>query len=328
MALLGGLTGVVGATVDTVVDIIDDSLHVDVDVGTDANSDTGDDVTVGLGHGDNSDNSDSVGSGVDNGDGSSGSNGSGANGGSPDSGVTGDRGFGSNEANSGNSADADGDGDSIVTRNTVNQIDRDAVANGDHKIFSFTIVNNQITQVFEIVNGVLQPQFINENVDYSLDGSDVIRTELKFFGDEKIRMSEVGDDGEYTRVSEQWSISPNESKSVKPVITDLLNYFPTDNNDLLVVRGGEKISGKGGADNFVVREAGHHYITDFNSQEGDMLIFDTSLGLRSIEQLGRFVSKIYYEDQDLIVNFGAVASITLVGVGTELISLDALSVLS
>ncbi|HNP27094.1 MAG TPA: hypothetical protein PKM20_10165 [Nitrosomonas sp.] len=326
MALLGGLTGVVGATVDTVVDIIDDSLHVDVDVGTDANSDTGDDVTVGLGHGDNSDNSDSVGSGVDNGDGSSGSNGSGANGGSPDSGVTGDRGFSSNEANSGNSADADGD--SIVTRNAVNQIDRDAVANGDHKIFSFTIVNNQITQVFEIVNGVLQPQFINENVDYSLDGSDVIRTELKFFGDEKIRMSEVGDDGEYTRVSEQWSISPNESKSVKPVITDLLNYFPTDNNDLLVVRGGEKISGKGGADNFVVREAGHHYITDFNSQEGDMLIFDTSLGLRSIEQLGRFVSKIYYEDQDLIVNFGAVASITLVGVGTELISLDALSVLS
>lgn len=104
--------------------------------------------------------------------------------------------------------------------------------------------------------------------------------------------------------------------------------MPTDDDDFLAVREGELTLGGSGADSFVFRAAGHLRIGDFNASEGDMLVFDTALGLVSKEHLGSLITEIFTNEDSLVFSFGEDVSIALVGVTLDTISWDNVIVLS
>jgi len=201
----------------------------------------------------------------------------------------------------------------------------------EHKAFKFTIVDGKVTEVFEQKDGALKPKSINDDGSetYTVDGSQVVRTEIKPFGTEITHYADADGDGLYSRVSEQW-------QSTTGTLDDRhhfrfegdLSFSPSDGDDHIAVRGGEDSFGGHGADDFVIREAAHLRIEDFHSSEHDSLKFDTGLGLTSVDHLKSFVTDAHYEGADLIVNFGSNVSITLVGVPPGQISWDDVSVLS
>ncbi len=204
-------------------------------------------------------------------------------------------------------------------------------SSGHHKIFKFTIENGQVTAVFELKDGVLEPKSLDDNgrKSYSVDGVDVIRTEIKPFGAEITRYSDADGDGLYLRISEQWQVSPNTSgNGIIPRVTDSISYSHTDGDDFIAVRGEEDCHGGNGADDFIFREAEHLRIQDFRSEDGDMLVFDTGLGLTSREHLASYITDSHQDGQNFIVNFGSDVSITLVGVQPDQISWDDISVFS
>lgn len=199
----------------------------------------------------------------------------------------------------------------------------------EHKAFKFDIVNGEVTAVFELDNGVWEPKSIDDggSETYTVDGTDVVRTEVKPFGTEITRYSDTDLDGVYLRTSEQWQVSPDAS-GIVPQLHETLRFSPTDDDDFIAVRGGEDCFGGHGADDFVVREAAHLRIDDFNSLENDSLVFDTGLGLTSQAQLASFVTGFRHDGQNFIVDFGPDVSISLVGVQPDQISWDDVSVLS
>ena len=200
---------------------------------------------------------------------------------------------------------------------------------GEHKAFQFTIVDGQVTEVFEIENGVPEPESIDENETYTVDSDGVVtRTEVEPFGTEITRYADIDGDTFYNRISEQFlANSPNGPFKFE---NDLF-YSPTDGDDLIAVRGEEDCQGGNGADQFVFREAAHLRIGDFSSSTGDSLVFDTGLGLTSIEQLQGFVTGTHQDGENFVVDFGPDVSITFVGVQADQpgqISWDDVSVLS
>lgn len=200
---------------------------------------------------------------------------------------------------------------------------------GNHKAFKFEIANGQVVAVYELKDGELKPKSLTDNgrKSYTVDGNDVIRTEIKPFGTEITRYSDDNGDGIYIRTSEQWQVSSN-SNGVVPKFTDIIHFSHSSGDDNIAVRSGEDCRGGNGADDFIVREAAHLRIDDFSSQQGDMLVFDTGLGLTSRDHLANYVTGAQYEGQNLIVNFGSDVSITLVGVQADQISWNDVSVLS
>jgi len=208
----------------------------------------------------------------------------------------------------------------------------DSSSSDSHKSFKFDIVSGKVTAVFELDDdGVWKSKSIDDDGSetYTVEGSGVVRTEVKPFGTETTHYADVDADGVYLRVSEQWQSSsgaPDDGHHFK--FEDDLSFSPSDGDDHIAVRGGEDCHGGHGADDFVIREAAHLRIADFNSLEHDSLKFDTGLGLTSVDHLRSFVTDAHYEGQDLIVNFGPDVSITLVGVPPGQISWDDVSVLS
>ncbi len=207
----------------------------------------------------------------------------------------------------------------------------DSSSSDSHKSFKFNIVGGKVTAAFELDDGVWKSKSIDDDGSetYDIVGSEVIRTEVKPFGTEITRYADVDGDTVYLRVSEQWKSSsgaPDDGHHFK--FEDSLSFSPSDNDDNIAVRGGEDCHGGHGADDFVIREAAHLRIGDFNSSEDDFIIFDTGLGLASIPQLASFVTDVHHDGQDFIVHFGDDVSITLVGVQPDQISWDDVSVLS
>ncbi|AEJ03025.1 hypothetical protein Nit79A3_3294 [Nitrosomonas sp. Is79A3] len=202
----------------------------------------------------------------------------------------------------------------------------------DHKAFKFTIVDGKVTEVFEQDDGSWKSKSIDDDGSetYTVEGSEVIRTEVKPFGTETTHYADMDADGVYLRVSEQWQISPDAPPDGHHFkFEDDLSFSPSDGDDHIAVRGGEDCHGGNGADDFVIREAAHLRIADFNSLEDhDTLVFDTGLGLTSIAQLASFVTDAHHDGQDFIVHFGDDVSITLVGVQPDQISWDDVSVMS
>jgi|CXWL01.1.fsa_nt_gi hypothetical protein len=200
----------------------------------------------------------------------------------------------------------------------------------EHKAFKFTIVNGQVTEVFELKNGILEPKSIDDDGSetYTVEGTEVVRTEVEPFGIEITRYADVDGDGFYNRISEQWQSSPDAPGSGHFKFEDNLRFSPSDGDDNIAVRGGEDCHGGLGSDNFVIREAAHLRIGDFSSSEDGLLVFDTGLGLTSVEHLRSFVTDFHYDGQSFIVNFVSDVSITLVGVQPGQISWDDVSVLS
>lgn len=202
----------------------------------------------------------------------------------------------------------------------------------DHKAFKFTVVDGKVTEVFEQDDGAWKSESIDDDGSetYTVEGSEVIRTEVKPFGTETTHYADVDADGVYLRVSEQWQSSPDAPPDGHHFkFEDDLSFSPSDGDDHIAVRGGEDCHGGNGADDFVIREAAHLRIADFNSlDDHDTLVFDTGLGLTSIAQLASFVTDVHHDGQDFIVHFGDDVSITLVGVQPDQISWDDVSVLS
>lgn len=206
----------------------------------------------------------------------------------------------------------------------------DSSGSDSHKSFKFDIVGGKVTAVSELKDGVWQSKSIDDSGEtYTVEGSEVVHTEVKPFGTETTHYADVDADGVYLRVSEQWQSAtgvPDDGHHFK--FEDDLSFSPSDGDDHIAVRGGEDCHGGHGADDFVVREAAHLRIADFSSLEHDSLKFDTGLGLTSLDHLKSFVTDAHYEGTDLIVDFGPDVSITLVGVAPGQISWDDVSVLS
>ncbi|MDO9310125.1 MAG: hypothetical protein Q7T85_00360 [Nitrosomonas sp.] len=207
----------------------------------------------------------------------------------------------------------------------------DSSSSDSHKSFKFDIVGGKVTAAFELKDGVWKSKSIDDDGSetYDVVGSEVIRTEVKPFGTEITHYADVDGDTVYLRVSEQWKSSsgaPDDGHHFK--FEDHLSFSPSDGDDNIAVRGGEDCHGGHGADDFVIREAAHLRIADFDSLEHDSLKFDTGFGLTSVDHLRSFVTDAHYEGQDLIVNFGPDVSITLAGVPPGQIGWDDVSVLS
>lgn len=197
----------------------------------------------------------------------------------------------------------------------------DSPQSGSHKQFKFTISNDVVTQVLEFKDGAYHSKSIDAGDIYTVGVDGVVEhRELKLLGTEVTRYADIDGDSIYNRVSEQWI-------GDRFVLKDDLKYLPTDGDDFIAVRGDEDCHGGKGLDDFVIREANHLRIADFFSSDDD-LVFDTGLGLTSKEHLASFVHEIRQEGDNFVVDFGPGVSITLVGVHSNQISWDDVSVLS
>jgi hypothetical protein len=187
--------------------------------------------------------------------------------------------------------------------------------------FEFDAAGNVIA-VFESEHGVLQPEGIGLDETYAVqaDGS-IVKTELDDGGTETTVYADTNGDGLYERISETWT-------SLDGSAVQTLSYSGTDGDDDIAVRGGNNAFGGVGSDDFVIREAAHLRIEDFDDSEGDHLVFDTGYGLTKLE-LEHYVTGLEVSGTDLIVHFGPDVSITLVGVaGSPTLSWDDVTVLS
>jgi len=208
----------------------------------------------------------------------------------------------------------------------------DSSSSENHKTFKFDIASDKVTAVFELDDGVWKSKSIDDDGSetYTVENSKVVRTEVKPFGTEITHYADVDLDGVYLRVSEQWQSSPGAPADGHHFkFEDDLSFSPSDGDDNIAVRGGEDCHGGHGADDFVIREAAHLRIADFNSPDDhDSLVFDTGLGLTSVAHLAGFVTNFHHDGQNFIGNFGDDVSITLAGVPPGQISWDDVSVLS
>lgn len=101
----------------------------------------------------------------------------------------------------------------------------------------------------------------------------------------------------------------------------------SDGDDEIVLHGAAATQGGLGADRFMVREAGHHEIGDFEARH-DRIVFDTGMGLQSFEQLLSYVTGADYDGRDFTVHFGEQVSLTLAGVNPANLAASDFEVLS
>ncbi len=234
-------------------------------------------------------------------------------------------------------SDPDGDQKYVVVSDSTNtggddnsSGNDDSPGSGDRKGYQFTINdNNEVTEVFEIKDGVRELKPIDDDGTESYavgDGGRVIRTDIEDFGSEITTYADDDGDLTYYRIAEQWA--PDSPGTGPFKIEDRLVFSPSDDSDKIAVRSGEDCHGGGGKDDFVIREPGNLRIGDYSASDDDLVVFDTGLGLASKEELQGYVTDLHYVGADLVVVFGSAASITLVGVPEGQITWDDVSVLS
>jgi hypothetical protein len=124
-----------------------------------------------------------------------------------------------------------------------------------------------------------------------------------------VELADTDGDGLLERISETWM-------PANATVAQTLRYVSTDGDDNIAVRSSVDAVGGTGADSFVVREASHLRIDDFDDTQGDHLVFDTGLGLTRVD-LEHYVTGIEATGADLVVHFGPDVSITLVGVAAS-----------
>lgn len=195
--------------------------------------------------------------------------------------------------------------------------------------FEFSDDGLRVIAAFEYDDGVLERESINKHDSYTVQDDLVIHSRTKPFGSEVTTYADADGDGYYERIAEQWigSSTPPTNNPV-PALAHVLRYLSTDDDDWMAVREGDTCSGGLGADQFVIKEAAHLRIGDFKRGEGDKVVFDTGLGLTSKEELQSYVTALTQDGDNLIVEFGTAATITLIGVTAEDIGWDDVLVLS
>lgn len=211
--------------------------------------------------------------------------------------------------------------------------------------YMFQIVNQQVTQVFEIDrSGRRWLHAIEADESYAVDGQDVIRTERDHDGLEITRYSDTDHDGQYLRVSESAHVSSDEHHGYEFHHHD--HHAESDADDSpeslsdthaglsreeMPASSGSTApqTGSSGADRFVVTQLqGDLVIQGFSSAQGDTLVFDLGGNIQSLTQLIHQVSGIDLNGQDLVVEFNAGQShLTLVGVGAFGIGLEHVQVI-
>lgn len=193
------------------------------------------------------------------------------------------------------------------------------------KLFKFDIsAEGEVTAFYEYDDGVWELEDIGAKDTFVLnDDGTITHTEVKRWGSEVTTYAATEVQGEYLRISEQWvgtDTPPNDNPV--PALAQVLRYLSTDDDDYIAVRDGFSCDGGLGSDQFVVREGGDLRIEDFDRSQGDKLVFDTGLGLLSKDQLIGYVTSVSQEGDDLVVQFGDAATITLVGVTLDDIGWD------
>lgn len=185
----------------------------------------------------------------------------------------------------------------------------------DRYMFDFSEDGLSVIAAYEFEDGVRERESINKHDSYTVEDGLVIHARSKPFGSEVTTYEDADGDGYYVRISEQWigSATPPTDNPV-PALAHVMRYLSTDDDDFMAVRGGDTCLGGLGADQFVIKEAAQLRIGDFRREDGDKVVFDTGLGLTGKEELQSYVTDLKQEGDNLIVEFGTAATITLIGV--------------
>lgn len=182
--------------------------------------------------------------------------------------------------------------------------------------YRFTFADNSVVKVEEFDDGRWEEERIERDESYVRDGNAVIKIETERSGSsyEITRYEDVDRDGVFIEVSETWQKTP-------PVVNL--------GNDTVYLKQGIDATGGAGADRFVHNTKSDVRILDFKGAEGDKLVFDTSTGLKSIDDLARYLVNIQAtENREVQLNFGEYGQITLVGVNVQDLSWQMVDVIS
>lgn len=190
---------------------------------------------------------------------------------------------------------------------------------GDHigDVYRFEIREGLVVGVQEWDDGRWENERIEADETYTLDGRDVLKTEYERGYTEITRYTDPENDGSYVEVSETRTgpTTPTTPAGVK---------------ERIEVRAGQTgpALGGAGADSFVVRDFGHVVIGDFHHNQNDRLVFDTGTGIDSLSALAQRLTDLRWQGDDLVIELGAQASVTLLGVRVHGIGLEDIDTLS
>ena len=216
--------------------------------------------------------------------------------------------------------------DASVQTTGVVQLPGAGLAQAQEK-YGFTLQGDSVAAAYEIEHGVQQVKRLDGNETYQRDGSDVLKIESKHNGQELTRYTDTDGNGLYVKVSEQW-VGADQTRGPAPQITHALSFTGSDlDDDLALTASGSAIGGQG-ADRFVFRELGHVEIGDFDHGHGDKIVFDTGLGLTSLEQLKSYITDARYDGHTFEVDFGDQVSLKLVGIDPSQLAADDIVILS
>ncbi|GAB3365104.1 MULTISPECIES: hypothetical protein [Giesbergeria] len=199
----------------------------------------------------------------------------------------------------------------------------------DQDLYRFDIQNGAVVRVQEWDEGRWKSERMDADEVYTLEGTDVIKTEIETYGREVTRYVDPEGDGLYAKFSEQWLPATNATGGMTPVTTQTLYSRGGDTDDHLAVRPGQDPAlGGQGSDTFVVREWGHVVIGDFHHHQQDRLVFDMGQGVQSLEDLVQRLTDLRWQGDDLVLEMGDQASVMLLGVRTNGIAVEDMDFLS
>ena len=170
---------------------------------------------------------------------------------------------------------------------------------------------------------------LDDDSTYIFENGRLVETEFEDDGSLEVTVYEDLDgDGLFTKVSEQYVAS--QSSTPRYSITSEMKLLGSDEDDVISLSDDTPVLGGAGQDTFVFREVGDAVVTDFRYEDQDKIVFDTGLGITSVDQLAGFVTHAEYDEQSqtLFVDFSGVATLTMVGIQAEQVSWDLVSVLS
>lgn len=202
----------------------------------------------------------------------------------------------------------------------------------DQDQYRFDIRDGLVVGVQEWDDGRWKNERIDADETYTLDGRDVLKTEWEHGYNEITRYSDPENDGLYVEVSET-RVNPNTNTNTNPRppshdADDNTSYGSYGNERIEVHANQAPVFGGAGADTFVVRDLGHVVIGDFHHNQNDRLVFDTSTGIDSLSALAQRLTDLRWQGDDLVIELGEQASVTLLGVRINGIGVEDIDTLS
>ena len=196
----------------------------------------------------------------------------------------------------------------------------------DQDQYRFDIRDGLVVGVQEWDDGRWKNERIDADETYTLDGRDVLKTEWEHGYNEITRYSDPENDGLYVEVSEtRCNTNPSTPRPPSNDTDDHANY---GNERIDVYANQAPVFGGAGADSFVVRDWGHVVIGDFHHNQHDRLVFDTNTGIDSLQALAQRLTDLRWQGDDLVIELGEQASVTLLGVRINGIGLEDIDTLS